>query len=134
MKNYRSCLKIVQIYLSAICLTDSAFQGGKYSEIDKLRYAEFLSNYYLILNPMEDTNDNQPEILTENLILIHHEGKLLPKTVPLMSSKENLKCRKVIVILRYHTHNREKHSETYAHHVLFMFYPFRKESDLLGGT
>ena len=111
---------------------NSAFQGGKYTEIDKLCYAEFLSNYYLILKPIEGTNDNQPEILTDNLILINHEAMLLPKTVPLMSTKEKLQCRRVKAILRYHTPNRVKHPEKYSHHVLFMFYPFRKESDLLG--
>ena len=79
-------------------------------------------------------NDNQPEILTDDLIFINQEGRLLPKTIPLMSSKEKLQCRKVKAVLRYHTPNREKHPEKYAHHVLFMFYPFRKESDLFGSN
>ena len=47
-----------------------------------------------------------------------------------MSSKEKLKCRKTKVVLRYHVPNRNKYPEKYAHHILFMFYPFRAEDDL----
>ena len=47
-----------------------------------------------------------------------------------MSSKEKLKCRKVKSVLRYHVPNSHKNPEKYAHHILFMFYPFRDESEL----
>ena len=33
-------------------------------------------------------------------------------------------------MLRYHVPNRHKKPEQYAHHLLFMFFPFRKESEL----
>ena len=47
-----------------------------------------------------------------------------------MNSKEKLKCRQVKAILRYYVPNRHKYPEKYAHHLLFMFYPFRNEQDL----
>ena len=43
-----------------------------------------------------------------------------------MSSKEKLKCKTVKSVLRYHVPNLHKQPENYAHHMLFMFYPFRK--------
>ena len=47
-----------------------------------------------------------------------------------MNSKEKLKCPKVKAVLRYHIPNCHKYPEKYAHHLLFMFYPFRNEQDL----
>ena len=47
-----------------------------------------------------------------------------------MSSKEKLKCRQVKAVLRYHVPNRHKSPEKSAHHLLFMFYPFRNEQEL----
>ena len=44
--------------------------------------------------------------------------------------KEKLKCRKVRSVLRYHVPNRHKKTEQYAHHLLFMFFQFRNESEL----
>ena len=38
--------------------------------------------------------------------------------------------RKEKCILRYHVPNQYTQSELYAHHLLFMFFPFRKESEL----
>ena len=48
-----------------------------------------------------------------------------------MNSKEKLKCRQVKAVLRYHVPNCHKYPEKYAHHLLFMFYPFRNEQDLM---
>ena len=47
-----------------------------------------------------------------------------------MSSKEKLKCRQVKAVLRYYVPNRYKYPEKYAHHLLFMFYPFHNEENL----
>ena len=46
-----------------------------------------------------------------------------------MSSKESLKLRKEKCILRYHIPNQTTQPEEYAHHMLFMLFPFRNESD-----
>jgi len=51
-----------------------------------------------------------------------------------MSSSEKLQCRNVPFVLRYYEPNRITKPEDYAHHPLFLFYPFRDEADLLVDT
>ena len=68
--------------------------------------------------------------MNENILEDNHKLCDYPSTIPLMSSKEKLKCSKVKSVLRYHVPNRHKNPEKYAHHILFMFYPFRNESEL----
>ena len=107
------------------------FKNGKYGIIDQMCYAEFLSRYYLDSKLQDDTiNDNQPEVLTNDITELNHDKNNYPATIPLMSSKERLKCRKVKSALRYHIPNRHRYPEKYSHHVLFMSYPFRNEDDL----
>ena len=68
------------------------FKKGKYSAMNSLCYANFLSNYYLDSKKKdEEENDCQPEIIEEEPDddVLH-----LPRSVPLMSSKEFLKLRK----------------------------------------
>ena len=48
-----------------------------------------------------------------------------------MSSKQNVIRQSSIRGLRYHIPNRDKYREKYAHPLLFMFHPFRSESELL---
>ena len=110
---------------------NSQFAGGKYGAVAFICFADFLANYYLMPRPNVDLlNDNQPDILVEDLIQTATETSNFPAVLPLMSSKEKLKCRKTKVVLRYHVPNRNKYPERYAHHILFMFYPFRTEIDL----
>ena len=94
-------------------------------------YAEFLSNYSLEDLKTNQCNDSQPEIL-DNLLRSSKslEQSDLPKSFPLMSSKESLKLRKDKCILRYHIPNQTAQPDEYAHHMLFVFFPFRNESDL----
>jgi len=40
-----------------------------------------------------------------------------PKSIPLMSSKERMKCRNIKRVLRYHTPNSIISAEAYAHHM-----------------
>jgi len=54
----------------------------------------------------------------------------LPKSVPLMSSKDKLKRRNTKRVVQYHTPNPISKPEEYAHHLMMLFLPFRKESDL----
>ena len=54
----------------------------------------------------------------------------LPKVIPLMSSKEKLKCQNVKAVLRYHQPSPNRDIETFAHLMLFSFYPFRIEEYL----
>ena len=87
---------------------------------------------YLNLN---DNNDNQPDVLEDKLVEDNHEICSYPATLPLMSrNNEKLKCRKVKAILRYHVPNQNKRPDEYAHHLLFMYYPFRNEEELRQGT
>ena len=111
--------------------SNHTFAGGKYRELDPFCFAEFIAHFYLAPKKTEDEeNDNQPEILNENVLEDNHNLCKYPSTIPLMSSKEKLKCRKVKSFLRYHVPNRNKNPEKHAHHILFMFYPFRDESKL----
>ena len=52
------------------------------------------------------------------------------KKIPLISSKEKLKCRNIKAVLQYYKPNPNKAFETYAYHLLFLFYPFRNEEEL----
>ncbi|XP_066927184.1 uncharacterized protein [Clytia hemisphaerica] len=106
-----------------------AFKNGRYAAMDALCYAQFLSNYYLEPKKKEIENDYQPEILDE-LDPAEAADLALPNSVPLMSSKERLKLRKNKSVLRYHVPSKEKKPEHHAHHLLFMFYPFRNEEEL----
>ena len=75
-------------------------------------------------------NNSQPVDLGDEHIETNHSKCSLPDYVPLMSSKEKLKCRKVKAVLRYHQPNPNKDIEKYAHHLLFSFFLFRDEQEL----
>ncbi|XP_066911415.1 uncharacterized protein [Clytia hemisphaerica] len=108
------------------------FSNGKYREIDYLCYAQFCSNYELDkkIDYAELINDNQPNVLDDSVVEENHVENTLPKKIPLMNSKECLRCRKARKVLRTYTPNRHLYPEKYAHHLLMLFYPFRKEEDL----
>ena len=106
------------------------FKNGEYKIIDQLCFAEFLSPYYIDAKQSEIfENDSQPVVLNDELMNSNHQESIFPKIVPLMSSKEKLKCRKVKEVLRYHQPSPHKIVEQYAHHLLFAFYPFRHEEE-----
>ena len=111
---------------------DSTFKNSKFQILDQFCFADFLAHYYIVPGKnLESENDNQPEIFQEIIIEENHSPCGYPSSIPLMSSnKEKLKCRKVRAVLRYHVPNRHKKPEQYAHHLLFMFFPFRNESEL----
>lgn len=50
----------------------------------------------------------------------------------LMNGKEVMKCRRVKAVIRYHTPNKTKEPERHFHHVLFLYHPWRQETELLG--
>ena len=77
-------------------------KNGEYKIIDQLCSAEFLSLYYVDAKQIEiSENNSQPVVLNDELMNSNHEEFIFPKIVPLMSSKEKLKCRKVKAVLRY---------------------------------
>ena len=108
---------------------DASFQNGKYAKVDSLCLAEFLGSYY-VQSKQKSDNDSQPAVLDDELMESQHSDFQYNKTIPLMSSKQKLKRRKVRVVLRYHVPNANRNAEGYAHHMLFSFYPFRDEEDL----
>ena len=76
-------------------------------------------------------NIYQPEILVDDLIENNHASDILyPSSIPITSANEKLKCRKVPYVLNFHVPNQHTHPEEYAHHLLFMYFPFRKETEL----
>ena len=80
--------------------------GGKYSILDPFCYADFLRFYYVASNTKFTENDYQPEELSYELIEdIHNIDHIYPKVIPLMSSKEKLKCRKVSYVLQFYVPN-----------------------------
>ena len=48
-----------------------------------------------------------------------------------MNFNKTMKCCKVKRFLRYQASNKCKYPEKFAHHLSFMFYPFRSEDELL---
>ena len=90
----------------------------------------FLLNYVDSKQIKISQSDSQPMILNDELMDSNHEESILPKIVPLMSSKKILKCQKVKAVLIYDQPRPHRNVEQYAHHLLFVFYPFRHEEEL----
>ena len=108
---------------------NKTFKKGRYRAVDNLCLANFFAYYYTDF-VLPDTNDSQPVILDDDSV--SNASNSLPRTLPLMSSKEKLKCRKDRQVLRYkNAPNKDLYPEEYAHHMLFLFYPFRNEDELL---
>ena len=99
-------------------------------KLDTFCFAECIAHFYLASRKIEDEeNDKQPKVLNENVLEDNHNLCNYPSAIPLMSSKEKLKWRKVKSVLRYHVSNRHKIPYKYVHHIFFLFYPFRNESE-----
>ena len=43
-----------------------------------------------------------------------------------------MKRRKIKAVIRFHTPSKAKESEKFYHHLLMLYFPWRKETDLLG--
>ena len=65
----------------------------------------------------DETNDAQPNVLTDEVIHTQHSIlqniSLPPQITSLMNTKEKMKCRKVKAVIRYHTPNKTKEPERY---------------------
>ena len=83
----------------------------------------------------QETVDAQPEVLTDNVIELHHNcdpDTSPPDKITLINTNEVMKCRKVKAVIRYHKPNKTKEPELYFHHLLMLYYPWRDEKSLLG--
>ena len=97
---------------------------------NQLCYASFVKKYQLLTKQVE--NDSQPNELSDEVIEENHsmnDNNSYPKRITL-STGEKLVHRKVEFVLRHRVPNKDKDPEAYAHHLLFMFYPFRSEEQL----
>ena len=108
------------------------FKGGRYGVLDDFCYAQFLAYYVLNSNPkFKEENDCQPEVLDDDNSEL---PCIYPKSIPLMSCKEKMKCRNIRKVIRYHTPNVVTNVEAYSHHLVMLYFPFRKETDLISET
>ena len=94
----------------------------------QLCYALFIKRYQLLTKAFE--NNSQPEELVDKLVETNHSTSSSYPKLLILSTGERLHYHQVELILRYHVPNKFKEPESYAHHLFFMFYPFRDECEL----
>ena len=102
----------------------------------QLCLAEFAAYYYKDYKAYpDDDNDVQPVVLSDELVESHHienSDLILPPKIKLVNRNEVMKCRKVKAVIRFHTPNRTKEPEKFYHHLLMLYLPWRKETELAG--
>ena len=97
---------------------DRLFCSGHYAVLNDYCSAEFLRYYYLA--PHIKENDWQPVELSDEILENNFPDQVYPPVIPLMSSKDKLKCRKVPSVFRFVTPKKKSNFELYAHHVLML--------------
>ena len=83
-----------------------SIRSDSISVVDKLCLAEFAAYYYKdYRKDSDETNDAQPNVLTDEIIHTHSilQDISLTSQITLTNTKEKLKCRKVKAVIRYHT-------------------------------
>ena len=58
--------------------------------------------------------------LSDEILENNFPDQVYPPVIPLMSSKDKLKCRKVPSVFRFVTPKKKSNFELYAHHVLML--------------
>ena len=121
-------LDIIEMYSDR---PSRSYMNGAFDQVDDLCLAEFAYKDY---KPIEDRqNDNQPVILTDQILENQHSSsQILPTKIFLMTKKETMKCRKVKAVIRFHKPSKTTDPEKYFHHVLMLYFPWLEESDLIG--
>ena len=78
--------------------------NGAFGQVDNLCLAEFAAYYYKHYKPIEDRqNDNQPVILTDQILENQHSSsQIIPTKISLMTKEETMKCQKVKAVIRFH--------------------------------
>ena len=75
-------------------------------------------------------------VLSDDLVELNHvsncESVLPLLTIKLNNRKETMKRRKIKAVIRFHTPSKAKEPEKFYHHLLMLYFPWRKETDLLG--
>ena len=102
--------------------------------LDQLCLAKFAAYYYKdYRKDPDEEKDVQPNQLPDELVESQHAHNCesgLPKAIKLINSNEIMKCRKVKAVIRFHRPNPSKEPEKYYHHLLMLYFPWRKESEL----
>ena len=101
-----------------------SIRSDSISVVDKLCLAEFAAYYYKdYRKDSDETNDAQPNVLTDEIIHTHSilQDISLTSQITLTNTKEKLKCRKVKAVIRYHTPNKTKEPGRYFHHLLMLY-------------
>ena len=80
-------------------------------------------------------NDVQPIVLCDDVVESNHvsncESIFPPLNIKLNNGQETMKRCKIKAAIRFHTPNRAKEPEKFYHHLLMLYFPWRKETDLL---
>ena len=105
-----------------------------YAQLDGMCLAKFASHCYKhYYSKEENNNDNQPVVLSDDVVENQHgDYSRFPNKIKLMTRKETMKCRKVQAIIGFHTPSKTTEPEKYFHHLLMLYFNWRKESDLIG--
>ena len=101
-----------------------SIRSDSISVVDKLCLAEFAAYYYKdYRKDSDETNDAQPNVLTDEIIHTHSilQDISLTSQITLTNTKEKLKCRKVKAVIRYHTPNKTNEPGRYFHHLLMLY-------------
>ena len=85
---------------------------------DKLCLAEFAAYYYKDYKiPSDETNDSQPDILTDAVAQSQHSNtsttESLPDKIRLLVTNGVMKCTKIKAVVRFHTPNKRKEPEKF---------------------
>ena len=90
-------------------------------------YAEFLSDYIMrkIIKPINAVTASQKYFMVYYVLVSQLSNETFQSFSFNIFQRIKEKC-----IFRYHIPNQTTHPEEYVHHTLFMFFPFRNESDL----
>ena len=104
--------------------------------VEQLCLAEFAAYYYKDYKKDPDEfNDVQPNVLSDDLVESNHvsncESTFPPLNIKLNNGQETMKRRKIKAVIRFHTPSRAKEPEKFYHHLLMLYFPWRKETDLL---
>ena len=85
---------------------DQLFCNGHYAVLNDFCYAEFLRYYYVA--PHIKENDWQLVELSDEILKNDFLDQVYTPIIPLMLSKDKLKCRKVPSVLQFFTPNNNK--------------------------
>ena len=99
--------------------------------VDKLCLAEFAAFYYKDYKiPSDETNDAQPDILSDKIAELQHSNtcttETLPDKIKLLVTNEIMKCRKIRAVVRFRTRNKTKEPEKFFHHLLMLFFSLER--------